>query len=527
MIRVLFLFALLFGSVGATTYYVRTDGNNANNGLTDTAGGAKLTINGALAIGGLTGGDIITVGAGTFIGDPNTVVAGSSGNPIVIQGAGVGVTIVDGDVIIDQNYYTFKDFTSAGFRPFDLNGTTGIRIENILSDRCGTAVEFDGASNSIVINCEFTRWLSNGCINLSGDGNILEDNYFHEGVEGADVIRANGATNCIIRLNRFHDLETPNNESGTSTDSRTTGIGSFTFNTQTGKSWQAGDFFNAMYTPDESHRLQGFLTSYDSGTGVLVLDCQVVAGGSGLTYAEWTLELVNAGNHSDIVQAFGSVSHDNLFERNHIENNVGQLGNFEGDGDIPVEVKDWTFRNNVFYNSRIQCNVFEGVLGFKFYNNTVYPAAGNAGFGSDDVVECYNNIFCRVGTISSGGPYNFANGTKDYNFISMYATDGIKSSYVYNGTTQLNEEHGINTGTWDPYEIFTDPDNGDLTLKAGSPAIASGTDLSGSGFSNDYDGNTRSAPWDMGAYAYDASPGSVGGSILSGNITFGGKISGK
>lgn len=516
---------MLAVDLGATTYYVRTDGNNANNGLTDTAGGAKLTINGALAIGGLTGGDIITVGAGTFIGDPNTVVAGSSGNPIIVQGGGTGVTTVEGDVTIDQNYYTFKDFTSTGFRPFDLGGMTGIRIENILSDRPGTAVEFDSASNSIVIGCEFTRWLSNACINLSGDGNTIEDTYFHNGTEGTDVIRANGATNCTIRLNRFHDLQTPNNESGTSTDSRTTGTGSFTFNTQTGKTWQAGDFFNALYTPDESHRLQGFLTSYDSGTGVLVLEVNNVAGGSGLTYADWTLELVNAGNHSDIVQAFGSVSHDIVFERNHIENNDGQLGNFEGDGDIPVMVYNWTFRNNVFYNSRIQCNVFEDVYNFYFYNNTIYNWSGNTGFGTDEVVVCYNNIFCRVGTISTGGPYNFGNGTKDYNFMSMYATDGIKSGYVYNGTTQLNEEHGINTGTWDPYEVFTDPDNGDLTLKAGSPAIASGTDLSGTGFSNDYDGNTRSAPWDMGAYAYESSPASSGGSVLSGNAGFGGEIS--
>jgi hypothetical protein len=55
---------LLVGTASATNYYVRTDGNNANNGLTNSAGGAKLTINGAYSIASY--GDVVNVAPGTY-----------------------------------------------------------------------------------------------------------------------------------------------------------------------------------------------------------------------------------------------------------------------------------------------------------------------------------------------------------------------------------------------------------------------------------------------------------------------------
>ena len=47
-----------------TTYYVRADGNDANNGRSDNSGGAFRTIEKGLAT--MAGGDVLVVGNGTY-----------------------------------------------------------------------------------------------------------------------------------------------------------------------------------------------------------------------------------------------------------------------------------------------------------------------------------------------------------------------------------------------------------------------------------------------------------------------------
>lgn len=79
------------------TYYVRTDGSDANTGLSNTAGGAFATIQKAIDTASALdngGYDVtITVGAGTFTGT-NVFKSFVGGGKIVISGAGAGSTVV-------------------------------------------------------------------------------------------------------------------------------------------------------------------------------------------------------------------------------------------------------------------------------------------------------------------------------------------------------------------------------------------------------------------------------------------------
>ena len=76
---------------------------------------------------------------------------------------------------------------------------------------------------------------------------------------------------------------------GSSTDSRTLGTGSISFTTDTNRLWIPGDVIVATangVTPTTT--MTGTVTSYNSGTGALVMDSTSTAGTAG-TYASWTL----------------------------------------------------------------------------------------------------------------------------------------------------------------------------------------------------------------------------------------------
>ena len=68
----------------AATYYVRTDGNNSNTGLTDSAGGAWLTIGKCAS--DMVAGDTCIVGNGTYVsGAINFAISGTEANPITLR----------------------------------------------------------------------------------------------------------------------------------------------------------------------------------------------------------------------------------------------------------------------------------------------------------------------------------------------------------------------------------------------------------------------------------------------------------
>ncbi len=137
-----------------------------------------------------------------------------------------------------------------------------------------------------------------------------------------------------------------------------------------------------------------------------------------------------------------------------------------------------------------------------FYNNTVHVTAAafpcyHIGSGHNPaIVE--NNIASQCGTIS-------------------VLDDGSGTTLDYNLAFNSGVPVGAHSVNGDPkFANATSPyADVNFKLQAGSPAIGAGVDLSGT-FTTDYGGNTRSAPFTIGAWQTGAAPSGVNPQIPGG-----------
>ena len=219
---------------------------------------------------------------------------------------------------------------------------------------------------------------------------------------------------------------------------------------------------------------------------------------------------VEGNNHPDFIQTFGTSgeSYNIIFENNRGENSYCQPCNLSEDEN--PDVRDWTFRNNVFYNLAGTANI--GIRNVKFYNNTFYKVGYASSYwaigflkdgrnwnGDNGVVM--NNIFindvrANVGWYTAASQATL---TADYNYVASEAPGyGAKAGFF--------EAHGINGG--DPK--FVNVNYGNFHLLSTSPAVDpqnGSANLSASGFRTDKDGVVRpqGSRWDLGAYEYRSS----------------------
>lgn len=199
LLLTIFLFLLAVIS-NATTYYVRTDGNNANAGTTNSSGGAWLTI--AYASTHTSSGDIIHVVAGTFLETTQIAI------PVGVSIEGDGVTS-----IIQNTYDDGSGFNlGAGMTLVSGSNTNGNQhISNVLFDGRSLSQDFaldiKGRNNIEIYNCTFQNFFQAGVI-MTGQVN----NSF-----GAPSVYATGLS--------FHD----NIMNNCSRCDGTTGFGNFMF----------------------------------------------------------------------------------------------------------------------------------------------------------------------------------------------------------------------------------------------------------------------------------------------------------
>ncbi len=231
------IFSLIFFvafSVNATTYYVTTNGNNSNNGLSEST--AWKTIKYAVEK-ATTPGDIVYVKAGLYDGERVVFNAsGTSGNPITIEGyknapgditntdwwqygnelSATQMPLLDGGnrasgtafQIYSVNYVVIRNFQitnyNVGIGYYEVNNNIA---ENIIAKNFGDVTgSYNGkgislahSNNSTLKNCVVVNSGAEG-INLLGNGNRLEKCkvYCNEGYTGqADV---NAATDYYIVL---------------------------------------------------------------------------------------------------------------------------------------------------------------------------------------------------------------------------------------------------------------------------------------------------------------------------------------
>jgi parallel beta-helix repeat protein len=148
----------------------------------------------------------------------------------------------------------------------------------------------------------------------------------------------------------------------------------------------------------------------------------------------------------------------NIVRNNFVYNTEGILL-WRGDSNIAY--------NNVVYGGRYGFSIGGGATNTKVYNNTIY-----------------NNSVLGIDTVNS-------------------TSTMVRNNIVYqNGTVPINAT-GTNLTvstnlTTDPK--FANASGGDFHLQAGSPAIATGADLSAEGISTDITGLVSRPPFNIGAY---------------------------
>jgi hypothetical protein len=186
-------------------------------------------------------------------------------------------------------------------------------------------------------------------------------------------------------------------------------------------------------------------------------------------------------------------------------------------------MKNLTVCNNVFSFSPAASNTFEALLELSgsntsvgptgVYNNTFENSGTNsmsAGFlirGSFSNVTVKNNIFdgmqYAIDVEDTGSRTGF---TSDRNLLNGTSTDLIWGGTFQTYTAWVAAGRDTNSRLSVLPRFVSAPTN--LHLTATSPAIGNAADLRGLSIAilnADYDGVTRGASWDIGAYKYAAS----------------------
>lgn len=514
LIEVLLVILIVNISVNASTYYVKTDGNNSNNGLSEATAWKTITYAATQAI---SPGDIVYVKAGTYDKEIVEISSGISGNPIIFE----GYKNTPGD-ITNTNWWSYPDALDASEMPLldghdrENNVALSLSSYSILKNfqvaNYAVGIFLYDNSTSIVENIigktfgTLGTTSGNGINVTNGDGNEVKNcSIVNSAGEGISLIYSTNNTidSCKVYCDELSD--------GT-------------------------DYYIVITSNDGSSGSNPFCNNNTIKNCYIERATGVDHGGAGIgmkgTCENNTIENCTAKN---LKNAAFYVRHSGA--KNNEIKNCTAIGGDEGDGFIVRDgAKDNTFTN---------CKADGCVVAVGFYFSGEDAGATTNGENN----KFYNCIFSKTKSDQvSLGSSSSAKDTRDNSFINCvfedgdYLFDAVQSStgnsiinsiivnvtnyksasasvgFSYTNSNFYNNSFATPSGTnilsSDPK--FTDVANNNFHLLGTSPCIDAGTaDTTGLSLpSADADGNVRvvggnsdaSSIIDMGVYEFGSPP---------------------
>lgn len=376
------------------------------------------------------------------------------------------------DVTIDRNIIanctSNFDFPNTGYSQ---NGIVGIYVSN-----GGYVTGKNTITNNVIFNLKtannYNASIVNWGINLQGGGCAPYGLISNMALVTGIYLCSNTNTTHTIANNTIYGLNST--VTGGTNKSWIFGI---IDNTYTGTTNINANRIYSFYAPD---------TYGSSGTNFLGI-CGIYLSDAQLGTHNITNNMIHFGYKADGT----SVRNEAI---------VGIWDNYNFNGT--------TLKVNTYHNS-----VFIGGTDNTVLNSVCYErilSGCSSGWNNENRI--LDNLFVNTRTSTGGGKHygmylnTSTNVTCNYNDVYGTGT-GFNFGY-WNGADYATRAAWNTANTFDANSLTVDPlfqSTGvppDLHLKAGSPVIANGTSA---GVTTDYDGNTRSGSYDMGADQYAAS----------------------